>query len=95
MAQGHFKTGLDLAKPGVQDRAQPENQRQRPLITYLAAWGQAQQAGNAEQARAYVQKLFANVPVLDAGGGRTTTFMQRQIGDVLVTFENEAEMVAP
>lgn len=63
--------------------------------TYLAAWGQAQQAGNAEQARAYVQKLFANVPVLDAGGrAATTTFMQRQIGDVLVTFENEAEMVA-
>ena len=42
-------------------------------------------------ARDFVTKLFANVPVLDGGGrGATTTFTQRDIGDVLVTFENEA-----
>lgn len=85
----------DLAKPGVQVIVPNPKTSGNGRYTYLAAWGQAQQAGNAEQARAYVQKLFANVPVLDAGGrAATTTFMQRQIGDVLVTFENEAEMVA-
>ena len=64
---------------------------------YLAAWGYAlkQPGGNDEKARDFVAALFKNVPVLDTGGrGATTTFMQRQIGDVLVTFENEAEMIA-
>jgi sulfate transport system substrate-binding protein len=42
-----------------------------------------------------VSKLFANVPVLDGGGrGATTTFTQRDVGDVLVTFENEAILIA-
>jgi sulfate transport system substrate-binding protein len=65
--------------------------------TYLAAWGWAlrQPAGNEQKARDYVTALFKNVPVLDAGGrGATTTFIQRNIGDVLITFENEAEMIA-
>ena len=47
--------------------------------------------GNEAGARDFVSKLFANVPVLDGGGrGATTTFTQRDTGDVLVTFENEA-----
>ena len=60
--------------------------------TYLAAWGYAlQKFGTDAAARDFVTKLFANVPVLDGGGrGATTTFTQRDIGDVLVTFENEA-----
>ena len=64
-------------------------------FTYLAAWGYAQQKfGNEAQAKDFVAKLFANVPVLDGGGrGATTTFTQRGIGDVLVTFENEAHLI--
>jgi sulfate transport system substrate-binding protein len=63
--------------------------------TYLAAWGSVIKKGGSEaQARELVTKLFKNVPVLDAGGrGATTTFTQRQLGDVLVTFENEVQLV--
>jgi sulfate transport system substrate-binding protein len=64
--------------------------------SYLAGWGYAlkKSAGDEAQARAYVAKLFANVPVLDAGGrGATTTFAERGIGDVLLTFENEAALI--
>ena len=52
------------------------------------------EAGDEQQARAFVGKLFANVPILDTGGrGATITFADRGIGDVLVTFENEAALV--
>ncbi len=64
--------------------------------SYLAAWGYAlkKSAGDGQQARAFVAKLFANVPVLDTGGrGATTTFVKYGIGDVLLTFENEAALV--
>jgi sulfate transport system substrate-binding protein len=64
--------------------------------SYLAAWGYAlkKSAGDEKQAREFVTKLFANVPVLDSGGrGATTTFADRGIGDVLLTFENEAALV--
>ena len=63
--------------------------------TYLAAWGYALQKTNSEaQAKDFVAQLFRNVPVLDGGGrGATTTFTQRGIGDVLVTFENEAHLI--
>ena len=62
---------------------------------YLAAWGYAltQSNGNAAAARAFVKQLYANVPVLDTGArGATTTFAQRGIGDVLITWENEAHL---
>ena len=64
--------------------------------SYLAAWGYAlkKSAGDEKPAREFVAKLFANVPVLDTGGrGATTTFADRGIGDVLLTFENEAALV--
>jgi len=64
--------------------------------SYLAAWGYAlkKSAGDEKQARAFVANLFANVPVLDTGGrGATTTFADRGIGDVLLTFENEAAQI--
>lgn len=60
--------------------------------SYLAAWGYAkrQPGGTDESAQAFVKQIFHNVPVLDTGGrGATTTFAQRGIGDVLLTFENE------
>jgi sulfate/thiosulfate-binding protein len=60
---------------------------------YLAAWGYALRAsgGDEQQARDFVEALFRNVLVLDSGArGSTTTFVQRGIGDVLISWENEA-----
>jgi sulfate transport system substrate-binding protein len=60
---------------------------------YLAAWGYAlrQPGGSEETAKEFVGKIFRNVPVLDAGArAATTTFVQRRIGDVLLSWENEA-----
>ena len=59
---------------------------------FLAAWAYGRKAGGSDAAaQSYVQKLFANVPVLDSGArGATTTFVERGIGDVLLTWENEA-----
>lgn len=64
--------------------------------TYLAAWGYAlEKTGTDAGAEQFVRALLANVPVLDGGGrGATTTFTQRGVGDVLVTFENEAILIA-
>jgi sulfate/thiosulfate-binding protein len=62
---------------------------------YLAAWAWAerQPGGNEESARAFVQKLYQNVPVLDTGArGALTTFAQRDIGDVAISWENEAHL---
>jgi sulfate transport system substrate-binding protein len=62
----------------------------------LAGWGYAlkKSAGDEAQARAFVARLFARVPVLDTGGrGATTTFAERGIGDVLLTFENETTLI--
>jgi sulfate/thiosulfate-binding protein len=62
---------------------------------YLAAWAYALgQAGDETRAREFVAALYRNVPVLDSGArGATTTFAQRGIGDVFVTWENEALLV--
>ncbi|MEW6257948.1 MAG: sulfate ABC transporter substrate-binding protein [Pseudomonadota bacterium] len=60
--------------------------------TYLAAYAYAleQNKGDKEKANAFVKKLLSNVPVFDTGGrGATTTFVERETGDVLVTFEAE------
>nr|WP_234410480.1 sulfate ABC transporter substrate-binding protein [Caldalkalibacillus mannanilyticus] len=60
---------------------------------YLAAWGYALEKNNQdeEQAKKFVSQLYQNVPVLDAGArGSTTTFVERGIGDVLLSWENEA-----
>ncbi len=60
---------------------------------YLAAWGYALKKNNNDETKAkeFVTKLYQNVPVLDSGArGSTTTFAERGIGDVLITWENEA-----
>ncbi|GAE28847.1 sulfate ABC transporter substrate-binding protein [Halalkalibacter hemicellulosilyticus] len=59
---------------------------------YLAAWGYAlEQYGTEEAAQEYVTQLFKQVPVLDSGArGSTTTFVERGIGDVFLSWENEA-----
>ena len=82
----------DLAKPGRQVIVPNPKTSGNGRYTYLAAWGYAlRKWGSDAEARDFVAKLFANVPVLDGGGrGATTTFTQRDVGDALVTFENEA-----
>ena len=62
---------------------------------YLAAWAWAerQPGGSSETAREFVRRLYANVPVLDTGArGSLTTFAQREIGDVFISWENEAHL---
>ncbi|TFW15471.1 sulfate ABC transporter substrate-binding protein [Duganella callida] len=90
-----IKDWADLAKPGVKVIIPNPKTAGNGRYTYLAAWGSVLKKGGSEaQARELVGKIFKNVPVLDAGGrGATTTFTQREIGDVLVTFENEVNLV--
>ena len=85
----------DLAKPGVQVIIPNPKTAGNGRYTYLAAWGSVlKKGGNEAKARELVRGIFKNVPILDAGGrAATTTFTQRQIGDALVTFENEVSMV--
>lgn len=86
----------DLAREGLQVIVPNPKTSGNGRYTYLAAWGYAlDKTGSETGAREFVSKLFANVPVLDGGGrGATTTFTQRDVGDVLVTFENEAILIA-
>jgi sulfate transport system substrate-binding protein len=90
-----IKDWADLAKPGVAVIIPNPKTAGNGRYTYLAAWGSVLKKGGQEaQARELVTRIFKNVPILDAGGrAATTTFTQRQIGDVLVTFENEVNMV--
>jgi sulfate/thiosulfate transport system substrate-binding protein len=83
----------DLVKPGVSVITPNPKTSGGARWNYLAAWAWAlrQPGGNDATARAFVTKLYRNVPVLDAGArGSTTTFVERGIGDVLLAWENEA-----
>ena len=83
----------DLVKPGVTVITPNPKTSGGARWNYLAAWGYAlrQPGGNEATAKAFVGKLYKNVPVLDAGArGSTTTFVERGIGDVLLAWENEA-----
>ena len=83
----------DLVKPGVQVITPNPKTSWGARWNYLAAWGFAlkQPGGDSVKARDFVTKLFNNVSVLDSGArGATNTFVQRGIGDVLISWENEA-----
>jgi sulfate/thiosulfate transport system substrate-binding protein len=83
----------DLAKPGVSVITPNPKTSGGARWNYLAAWAWAlrQPGGNDASAKAFVTRLYQNVPVLDAGArGATTTFVERGIGDVLIAWENEA-----
>ncbi|WP_137731569.1 sulfate ABC transporter substrate-binding protein [Pseudaquabacterium pictum] len=83
----------DLARPGISVITPNPKTSGGARWNYLAAWGYAlKKFGNSEaKAQAFVGKILANVPVLDAGArGSTTTFVERGIGDVLLAWENEA-----
>jgi sulfate transport system substrate-binding protein len=90
-----IKTWSDLAKEGVSVIIANPKTSGNGRYAYLAAWGSViKQGGKPEQARELVAKIFANVPILETGGrGATTVFVQRDIGDVLVTFENEVGLI--
>ena len=90
-----IKDWSDLARPGVQVIIPNPKVTGNGRYGYLAAWGSVIATGGSEaQAKELVTKIFTNVPVLDGGGrGATTTFTQRGIGDVLVTFEAEVELI--
>ena len=83
----------DLAKPGVSIVTPNPKTSGGARWNYLAGWAWAlkQPGGNEAAAKDYVRKLFKNVPVLDTGArGSLTTFAQRNIGDVFISWENEA-----
>jgi len=85
----------DLVKPGVQVVVVNPKTGGNGRYAYLAAWGYIRKKGGTDaQAAEFVSKLFKNVPVLARGGrDATTAFLQRNIGDALVTFESEVESV--
>lgn len=83
----------DLAKPGVSVITPNPKTSGGARWNYLAAWAWASQKFNNDESKVkdYIGKLFKNVPVLDTGArGSTTTFVQRGIGDVFISWENEA-----
>ncbi|MCB5185086.1 sulfate ABC transporter substrate-binding protein [Methylobacillus gramineus] len=85
----------DLIKPGIKVVVPNPKTSGNGRYSYLAAWGAViKKGGDEAKARDFVTRLFKNVPVLDTGGrGATTTFVQRSIGDVLLTFENEVFLI--
>ncbi|WP_074824400.1 MULTISPECIES: sulfate ABC transporter substrate-binding protein [Pseudomonas] len=91
-----IKDWPDLVKEGTEVIIPNPKVTGNGRYSYLSAWGYVLKTGGDEaKAKAFVGELFKHVPVLDTGGrAATTTFMQNQIGDVLLTFENEAEMIA-
>jgi sulfate/thiosulfate-binding protein len=82
----------DLAKPGIKVITPNPKTSGGARWNYLAAWGFAQKKyGTPEKAREFVQNIFKNVPVLDTGArGSTVSFAERNVGDVLIAWENEA-----
>jgi len=85
----------DLIKPGVSVITPNPKTSGGARWNYLAAWGWALQANGGDQAkaRAYVTELFRHVPILDTGArGSTITFAQRNQGDVLLAWEDDANL---
>src|SRR5262245_11987865 len=83
----------DLVKPGVSVITSNPKTSGGARWNYLAAWGYELGRSNKNDAKAkeFVSALYKNVPVLDSGArGSTTTFVERGIGDVLISWENEA-----
>jgi sulfate/thiosulfate-binding protein len=87
----------DLVKPGIAVVTPNPKTSGGARWNYLAAWGYAlkKQGGDAAKAKAFVANLYKNVPVLDAGArGSLVTFTERGVGDVFISWENEAYLAA-
>ena len=90
-----IKDWEDLIKPGIQVVVVNPKTGGNGRMAYLAAWGSVRKKGGTDaQAADFVGKLYKNVPVLAKGGrDATNIFLQRNIGDVLITFESEVVSV--
>jgi len=91
----NIKDWGDLARPGVGVITPNPKTSGGARWNYLAAWAWAlkQPGGNEQKAKELVTGIFKNVPVLDSGArGSTTTFVERGLGDVLIAWENEAQL---
>jgi len=88
----HIKDWNDLVRPGVSVVTPNPKTSGGAQWAYLAAWNYGLHHYKSQaKAKAFVAKLYRNVPVLDSGArGSTTTFAERGIGDVLLSWENEA-----
>lgn len=89
----HIRDWDDLVRPGISVITPNPKTSGGARWNFLAAWAYAlhQPGGNDEKATGFMRRLYKNVPVLDSGArGATTTFVQREIGDVLIAWENEA-----
>jgi sulfate/thiosulfate-binding protein len=89
----HIRDWDDLVKPGVAVITPNPKTSGGARWNFLAAWAYAlaHNGNNAAAAKAFVTKLYKNVPVLDSGArGSTTTFVERNIGDVEIAWENDA-----
>jgi sulfate transport system substrate-binding protein len=88
----HIRDWSDLARPGVKVITPNPKTSGGARWNFLAAWGYGQKAyGSPRAAQAYVTKVLQNVPILDSGArAATVNFAERGLGDVLITWENEA-----
>jgi sulfate transport system substrate-binding protein len=87
----------NLVKPGVQVITPNPKTSGGARWNYLAAWAYADRkfGGDQTKVKEFIRALYKNVPVLDTGArGSTTTFAQRGIGDVFLSWENEAHLIA-
>ena len=89
----HIRDWSDLVRPGIAVVTPNPKTSGGARWNYLAAWTFAakQSGGDLAKTKAFMGRLYHNVPVLDTGArGATTTFVERGIGDVLIAWENEA-----
>jgi len=92
----HIKDWNDLVRPGMQIVTPNPKTSGGARWNYLAAraYASEKEGGDEGKARAFMTSLFKNVSVMDTGArGATTTFARRDIGDVLIAWENEAYLV--
>ena len=91
-----IKDWSDLVKSGVSIVTPNPKTSGGARWNYVAAWAYAlkHNGNNEDAAKEFLKRLFKNAPVLDTGArGATTTFVEREIGDVLITWENEAHLI--
>src|SRR5690606_26261719 len=92
----NIKDWADLIRSGVKPVFPNPKTSGNARYTYLAAWIYANKAfnGDEKKIKEFVGKLLANVVVFDTGGrGATTSFVDRELGDVLLTFESEVNLI--
>jgi len=89
-----IKDWPDLVKPGIEIITPNPKTSGNGKLSFLAGWGSVLQRGGSEEAaRKFITELYRHTPVLETGArGATTTFAQKGLGDVHLTWENEAHL---